>query len=91
MEEYSKAERWKKRNRHSHEPTVSQKSSHTVYVKRPLYKYFEAYAGVVAYILLAEWHSDGDDTCRKGQGKQHHDEEIEDQEKRKALENQLDA
>ena len=51
----------------------------------------EAYSGVVAYILLARRNSDGGNTCRKGQEKQHHDEETEDQEKRKVLEIQLDA
>ena len=53
--------------------------------------YSVAYAGVVAYILLVRQNSDGGNTCRKVQEKQHYDEEIEEQEKRKALENQLDA
>ena len=70
---------------------MSQKSSHSICVKRLLDVYFTAYAGVVAYILLARRNSDGGNTYRKGQEKQHHDEELEDQEKRKALENQLDA
>ena len=72
-------------------PFIVKESPHNIWVKRPLDVYSAAYAGVVAYILLARQNSDGGNTCRKGQEKQHHDEEIEDQEKRKALENQLDA